>query len=253
MISERKAVFSLLAGLVTSLVAASCLDVAPIVVASSSNASSQSRACAACYAAPDVPGPGCSDELTACYADEKCNEAFLCSVHRGCFQGATEELIKCGTECATEAGFTSLDDKAYALANTFYTCLLGPCKDACFGAAQDAGPVTDASQEQPSPSDATPDATADASSQNCLAPGVLNELGFGGFCTKTSECPTTAGLRFCTADFDAGTFCTGLCSTDLDCGTGAYCAHQGPLSGCVPRVCGTSTGEAGVASDGAVK
>src|SRR5258706_10485088 len=138
MISEHKAILSLLAGLFASVVVASCLDVAPIVVAASTNASSKARECAVCYTAPDVPGPGCVDEVTACDADAKCKEAFDCSIEHGCFQGAREALISCGQACASEAGFTSLADNAYLLASNVYTCLLGPCKDACFGPSADA-------------------------------------------------------------------------------------------------------------------
>jgi hypothetical protein len=237
MIFERKA-FLLFTGLFASAIAASCLDTAPITVASSSNVSSQSRECAACYVAPNVPGPGCADEVTACFADPKCKKAFQCSVDRGCFQGAKEQLITCGTDCASQAGFTSLADTAYALATKVYACLLGPCKDACFG------PST-------GPEDAGLDAAAEAAI--CGAPNAQNnELGYGGYCKSTSDCTNEAGLfRLCAADFGGGNFCTGPCETDEECGSGEHCAHAAQGSGCVPLACQLPTAP-GVA-DGAAE
>jgi hypothetical protein len=231
MIFEHQKFLVLFAGLFASVIAASCLEVSPIVVASSTNAANQSRECAACYTAPNDAGrPGCANEVTACYAVEKCKEAFDCSIEHGCFQGAREDLITCGQACASEAGFTSLSDTPFGLATNVYACLLGPCKDACFGSA-DGGTE-----------DASVDAAAEAATI-CGAPNAQNnELGFGGYCKSTSECRSEAGLRLCAADFGGGNFCTGPCTLDEECGSGAHCAHAAQGSGCVPLACQLPTG-----------
>src|SRR5947207_1484065 len=225
MIFDRRVLPLLMGGFFASIIVASCLDVSPIVVATSTNPSNQSRECAACYLQSNVPGPGCADEVTACSADARCRDAFQCSVTHGCFQGAKEQLITCGSGCATEAGFTSLSDTAYQLATALYACLLGPCKDACFGPAS-SGPADGG------------DAAEVVTMAICGALDAKNnERGFGAYCDTTSDCDSEAGLRLCAADFGGGHFCTGLCSVDEECGSGVYCEHNVQGSGCVPLVC----------------
>lgn len=226
----------MLAGLFASVVVASCLDVSPIEVAAQTNSTTRSRECAACYVTPDVPGPGCGNEVTACYAEPKCKKAFQCSVERGCFQGARERLITCGQECASQAGFTSLADNAYLLASSVYTCLLGPCKDACFGSSVAV-------------QDAAVNVTVEAG-VICGAPNAQNnELGFGGYCKTTTDCTSDAGFRLCAADFGGGNFCTGGCTGDEECGSGVHCAHTAQGSGCVPLACQVSPDAGAGASD----
>jgi hypothetical protein len=87
------------------------------------------------------------------------------------------------------------------------------------------------------------DASYDAASTPCVAPGTPNnEVGIGGYCEPgTSQCITDAGIRFCTGSFDApddAWFCTKPCVDDPECGTGAYCAHDARGSGCTPNICG---------------
>lgn len=81
----------------------------------------------------------------------------------------------------------------------------------------------------------------------CAEPGATgNELAVGKQCTKGGgECPSTAGI--CLADYttgDWGNFCTALCSTDADCGTGAGCMGAGGTSTiktCIPTSCMPTT------------
>ncbi|HEV8247311.1 MAG TPA: hypothetical protein VGP93_16145, partial [Polyangiaceae bacterium] len=188
------------------------------MVATSTNASNQSRECAACYLTANNPGPGCADEVSACYASPKCKVAFECSVDRGCYQGAREELITCGSSCATEAGFTSLSGPDYELAVKVYACLLGPCRDACFG--------SDGGVEMNGDAAASEAAAPMEAATTCGSPNATNnELGFGGYCTAISDCTFGAEIRFCAATFGGGNFCTGICSEDSECGTGVHCAH----------------------------
>jgi hypothetical protein len=103
--------------------------------------------------------------------------------------------------------------------------------------------------------DAGADVTADAKpprdpNANCVKPGTPNnERGIGGYCETGAECPSDVGPRFCTADFrDIGVidddkwFCSMLCNTDDECGTGARCVTGISGRGCSPIPC---TGDAG--------
>ena len=82
---------------------------------------------------------------------------------------------------------------------------------------------------------------------NCVKPGEpANERGIGAYCEKgTDECTSDSGpARFCSADFsdlapirDDQWFCSTVCTTDEECGTGAACMTTGGFSGCVPLAC----------------
>jgi hypothetical protein len=56
------------------------------------------------YTAPD-PGPGCSDVMDTCNADQACRDTIACSLGAGCLElperGA---MIDCGTPCGRDAG-----------------------------------------------------------------------------------------------------------------------------------------------------
>ncbi len=152
---------------------------------------------------------------------------------------------------------TRMSTLAWALcAASFVAC---GSSDSNPSAASPATP-TDAST---SADGATAEAASDAVSEepqfdpdaNCVKPGTAsNEKGFGGFCTKTEDC-TGSGLHVCSGEFGAPIdhwFCTGPCSTDDDCGTGAACASNDLGRGCVPLVClGSDGGGAESGSDAA--
>lgn len=64
-----------------------------------------------------------------------------------------------------------------------------------------------------------------------------NDKGVGAYCDKTVRCGSGA---FCTADFGApvgAQFCTLMCETDSDCGSGAKCFEETRGKGCVPVAC----------------
>jgi hypothetical protein len=72
-----------------------------------------------------------------------------------------------------------------------------------------------------------------------------NELGVGGYClANMAQCRTSL---FCSADFVPPSygFCTKVCSSDTDCGSGIFCytypAAQGGISVCVPLTCRTGS------------
>lgn len=83
---------------------------------------------------------------------------------------------------------------------------------------------------------------------NCVKPGTRsNERGVGGYCEPgRGDCESEVGARFCTAEYreltkidDNKWFCSAICVTDEECGTGASCAPapQGDARGCVPIAC----------------
>jgi hypothetical protein len=85
---------------------------------------------------------------------------------------------------------------------------------------------------------------------NCVKPGTPNnERGIGGYCETGADCPSDIGPRFCTADFreigvidDDKWFCSMLCTTNDDCGTGARCATGISGTGCSPIQCAADAG-----------
>jgi hypothetical protein len=72
----------------------------------------------------------------------------------------------------------------------------------------------------------------------CVQPGQKsNDQGVGAYCDSTTPCPTNT---FCTADFGApvgAQFCSKTCTTDDQCGTGAFCYHEARGAGCVTNAC----------------
>ena len=115
------------------------------------------------------------------------------------------------------------------------------------GVATEAGP--DVSSDGTKPRD--PNA-------NCVKPGTPNnERDIGGYCEPgRGDCASEQGPRFCTADFtdifvidEDKWFCSTVCVSDDECGTGALCAKNGTATGCAPVQCikdgGTGSSEAG--------
>ena len=81
---------------------------------------------------------------------------------------------------------------------------------------------------------------------NCVKPGTPNnERGIGGYCEpRRGDCDNEGGTRFCTADYaeltpiaDNQWYCSTICLTDDECGTGALCVKSAIGSGCQPIVC----------------
>jgi len=73
-----------------------------------------------------------------------------------------------------------------------------------------------------------------------------NDKGVGRYCTAGGgECNANSNLGsfiFCTKDYEPDetvAYCTGPCSKDADCGTGAACTGAGSGGrGCEPNACG---------------
>jgi hypothetical protein len=81
---------------------------------------------------------------------------------------------------------------------------------------------------------------------NCVKPGTPNnERGMGGYCEPgRGDCETEQGPRFCTADYaeltpidDDKWFCSTVCMTNEECGTGAVCTRGSIGNGCTPLTC----------------
>lgn len=78
--------------------------------------------------------------------------------------------------------------------------------------------------------------------KNCVKPGATgNEKGVGAYCVSSADCMSPAGgLLLCSADFgaaDTAWFCTTICTTDSDCGSGAVCKSSDKGMGCAPLEC----------------
>jgi hypothetical protein len=88
--------------------------------------------CQKCIETPDMPGPGCGDELAICLGDPKCRDTYDCMIRRNCLARANQQLIiLCGLPCAAEAGIQSQFEQA---ANEIYdvaTCAEGACPKPC--------------------------------------------------------------------------------------------------------------------------
>jgi hypothetical protein len=87
----------------------------------------------------------------------------------------------------------------------------------------------------------------------CAASGAPgNENGVGKQCSKGgSECAGNASAKICLADYTSGTFgnfCTLVCQSDTDCGTGTVCRGSPGRSICTPNACVPTDGGAGAAS-----
>jgi hypothetical protein len=99
--------------------------------------------------------------------------------------------------------------------------------------------------------DAAPDVAGDGRkprdpNANCVKPGTPNnERGIGGYCEPgRGDCESEQGPRFCTADYaeltpidDDKWFCSTVCVTDEECGTGTLCSQGAIGKGCAPFAC----------------
>jgi hypothetical protein len=90
---------------------------------------------------------------------------------------------------------------------------------------------------------------------NCVKPGTPNnERGVGGYCESGPvDCVYDGGPRFCSADFTATApvpddqwFCSTICVTDEECGSGAICFLNDLGKACVPAVCRPDAGASGL-------
>lgn len=97
--------------------------------------------------------------------------------------------------------------------------------------------ATDKNQPAGSTGSATPD-TSSSGDTACVAPGAkANDKGIGAYCDSKTRCPSDS---ICTGDFGAPVgkqFCTKVCQTDADCGSGAVCFAEARGKGCVISAC----------------
>ncbi|HVU00980.1 MAG TPA: hypothetical protein VHE30_04480 [Polyangiaceae bacterium] len=89
----------------------------------------------------------------------------------------------------------------------------------------------------------------------CAAAGAAgNEIGVGKQCSKGgNECVDNKSADVCLADYttgDFGNFCTFLCQTNADCGTGAACQGNAGRAVCIPNACIAAKDGGAAPSDG---
>jgi hypothetical protein len=123
-----------------------CIDPEPIVVDRTDQVMASAE-CLKCVSTPDVPGPGCADEVAACRAAETCSRGYDCTFQRGCVGGTVKTFVACLPACTILAGFKSQDDPGREAGLRIYECLTrGGCSSVCFtDATNDAGVTSDAS------------------------------------------------------------------------------------------------------------
>jgi hypothetical protein len=138
---------------------AGCLDPEPVSIERKELVTA-SPECLKCLVTPDVPGPGCADEVTACKAAQTCSRGYDCTFQRGCVGGSVKTFVACLPGCTILAGFKSQDDPGRIAGLRIYECLTrGGCSSVCFtDSIADAGPTPDASDASIDGRDAGTDA-----------------------------------------------------------------------------------------------
>ncbi len=125
--------------------ASSCVDTTPIYVADSSQyvvpmeagIDAGESACMRCQRAPDVPGPGCADELAACYTHPSCAKTADCSKAAGCYDlGNSADWTSCSLTCGEKEKLGE-DPAALGAAYTNFNCLQRVCAGPCNEGARD--------------------------------------------------------------------------------------------------------------------
>jgi hypothetical protein len=175
---------------------AGCLDPEPVHV-ERTDLVTASAACLKCLITPDVPGPGCADEVAACRAAQTCSRGYDCTFQRGCVGGSVKTFTNCLPACTVAAGFASQDDPGRIAGLRIYECLTrGGCASVCFTDAQtDAGTV-DAADGSVSDAgaDAGPvDACLNPADQTVLSDSTkvsksAQDCGFGCFANEDPNC-----------------------------------------------------------------
>jgi hypothetical protein len=119
-----------------------CVDPTPIIVPppeAGSPAADASvdggfdlAACTACLMAPDMPGPGCADEVNACQAKTTCADAIDCLTETNCYGRTSASFIQCAIPCADEAGLSIGGGASYTAAIGLFGCIAnGVCAPKC--------------------------------------------------------------------------------------------------------------------------
>src|SRR5215471_11444912 len=85
-----------------------CLDPEPVFVERNDQVTASAE-CLKCVTTPNVPGPGCADEVAACRAAPTCSRGYDCTFQRGCVGGSVKAFVACLPGCTLAAGFKSQD------------------------------------------------------------------------------------------------------------------------------------------------
>jgi hypothetical protein len=176
--------------------------------------------------------------------------------------GVGKSCTKGGNECKNNSSATICTVDVEPTAPAFCTT---PCSTdadcgagaSCLSASLGKGcaPTACSSLGLGGASDGGASAAADAGtvSAGCGKAGDPgNSLGVGQYCQADSDCSKNSFAKFCTAAHQAGAppFCTSICQTDADCGTGASCTSSMGLKGCVPNACQAQQTDGGATNGG---
>jgi hypothetical protein len=169
---EKATVFGLLLG-----ASVGCLDPEPVFIERKDQVTA-SPACLKCLTTPDVPGPGCADEVAACRAAATCSRGYDCTFQRGCVGGTVKAFTACLPACTLAAGFTAPDDPGRLAGLRVYECLTrGGCASLCFtDSTADAGPPPDASDASVPDQDAGGEAGPMNQCLNAADQSVLSDM-----------------------------------------------------------------------------
>ena len=118
---------------------ASILDTHPVEVDATQNDGDEADVrdaaaptCRECVEAPNVPGPGCNDQVAACKASPKCAQLYECLYTAGCWVfDVRKDFILCGLPCAIEAGVIAETDPEAVLAIGVVECAAPKCGAYC--------------------------------------------------------------------------------------------------------------------------
>jgi hypothetical protein len=225
-----------------------CIDPEPVVVVETKV--TPSPACLACLTTPDVPGPGCGDEITTCKMWPTCSRSYDCALQGGCIGGPVKTLVACLPACTRAAGFESLNDPGRTAGLRVFECLTrAGCASSCFTDGADGGvPMvsSDASSPQPDGEPDGPVVIGDA----CVNP---SDEAVASDMPKVQQAAQTCGLQcFAQAEDCAGNCLettVGFSKACASCwGTQINCVTQNCLTSCLRGAedpeCQTCTQEA---------
>ncbi len=138
-------------------------------------------ACRACFAAPEVPGPGC-DKFAQCQTQPSCLDVFECGFQRGCWSRDDQsDITGCALECITSLGL-QLDNPGVQTIIAMGPCLQMQCRPFCHDGAPWPPPGRD----------------PNAACRACFAAPDVPGPGCG------APYQTCAGIASCTAIYNCG-------------------------------------------------
>jgi hypothetical protein len=120
-------------------------------------------------------------------------------LQRGCYSGASAQVLDCGRACAEQAGLRSLDDPATIPGSNLHFCVLSKCGSVCLAEGDDAGALGDGGP---------------AAGDSAVGDGASADGSFGA-CTNASDLAVTQAAGFSDALPPCAVSCLG--STDSSC------------------------------------